>query len=68
MKKRGRRRTTPVSELPKQVYVVREVDRNDPDTSYLIVHETLDEIEDGTDVGIYMRGELRRMRVSRTLE
>lgn len=53
--------------LPKQIYVIREKDRNDQTSSYLLADETTTTIEDGATVGVYELKETRRMKITREL-
>jgi hypothetical protein len=55
-------------QMPKQIYVVRETDQNDPDSRWLMASDETTAIEHGAVVGVYELRETRRMKVSRELE
>lgn len=55
-------------QLPKRIYVKRETDQNDKDSSWLSADETTDSIEHGETVGIYELVETKKMRVTKDLD
>lgn len=53
--------------LPATVYVVRE-EASDDDDGYLVVWDSIDGIEAGTEVGIYELRDLRTKKVAHSLD
>lgn len=54
--------------LPKRIYVKRETDENDKDSSWLSANETPDSMENGDLVGVYELVETKKKRVTHTLD
>jgi hypothetical protein len=50
------------------MYLTRETDPNDPETSYFSANETAETAEDGDDVAIYELQEVKTKRVTHTLD
>lgn len=59
------KKTARIKALPKQIYVVREADR---DETYLVVHEDYDTIDDALKVGIYELKETVTKVIQHSLE
>ncbi len=55
------------SSLPKRIYVKREVDENDKDSTWLTANETIRSMDDGDRVGVYELKEMRTMRIDQRL-
>jgi hypothetical protein len=54
--------------LPKRIYVKRETDQNDKESTWLEANETTDSMEHGDTVGIYELKETRTLSVTRALK
>lgn len=54
--------------LPNRIYVKRETDQNDKDSTWLDAHETTESMEHGDTVGIYELKETRTMKIIRDLK
>ena len=62
------KKTTAKQNLPKAIYVKREMDENDPDGSYLTASESIDSMDDGDTVGVYELVETKTKRVTHDLK
>jgi len=53
--------------LPKIIYIVREYDKNDKNASWLLASDNIDNVDDGSVVGIYGLDEVRKVKLTREL-